>query len=245
MKLTKVKPTETGNPKVRESPTCQICLIKCAPNKLITCPVNNNCKYTMCMKCIGKEKQRLTELNEDTTRMICPACHIEWPFNDSIIAEQYRMYTLHGCPCYCICLNTNECCCRVWCVKNLNHPLYSSTFIQRIIQLAIEKRRKYTRNLIFLKKKFLEQIILIRILQITLITFCFRSIFDIYACAFQNVKIDTYKSDWCLPFFTPWFLALAVVGFILFVLSIFAIILAVITLLSLFQCLCGFDEDDI
>ena len=36
----------------------------------------------MCFKCIGKEKQRLTELNPEMTRMICPACRIKWPLEN-------------------------------------------------------------------------------------------------------------------------------------------------------------------
>ena len=245
MNLTKIKPIDNGNPKVREIPTCQLCLTECRTSKLLTCPVNNNCDYIMCFKCIGKEKQRLTELNPEMTRMICPACRIKWPFNDSITAEQVRRGGTGDCPYYCICITSDNCKCRVSCVKNLNHPLHANLFLQRIIQLAIEKRRKYTRNLIFLKKKFLEQKILIRVLQATLITICFRAIFDIYACVIPNVEINTYKSDWCLPFFTPWFIVLVVAGCALFILSVCAIVLAVIVLLSLFQCLCGFDEDDI
>ena len=82
-------------------------------------------------------------------------------------------------------------------------------------------------------------------LQATLITICFRAIFDIYACVISNVEINTYKSDWCLPFFTPWFIVLVVAGCALFILSVCAIVLALIVVLSLFQCLCSFDEDDI
>lgn len=245
MNLTKIKPIENGNPKIEDISTCQICLTECHEKKLLSCPVNNNCNYVMCFKCIGKEKQRLLELDPDITRMICPACRIKWPFNDSITAEQVRIGRIRECPYYCICITSDNCKCRVSCVKNLNHPLHASLFLQRIIQLAIEKRRKYTRNLIFLKKKFLEQIILIRILQSTLIIICFRAIFDIYACGIPNVEINTYKSDWCLPFFTPWFIVLVVAGCALFILSVCAIILALIVVLSFVQCICGFDEDDI
>ncbi len=245
MNLTKIKPIENGNPKVREIPTCQLCLTECCPSKLLTCPVNNNCDYVMCFKCIGKEKQRLIELNEEMTRMICPACRIKWPFNDSIKAEQVRIGRIRDCPYYCICITSDNCKCRISCVKNLNHPLHASLFLQRIIQLAIEKRRKYTRNLIFLKKKFLEQKILIRVLQATLIAFCFRAIFDIYVCAIPEVDINTSKNDWCLPFFTYWFLILAVVGFLFVVFTVFAILFGVLILISFVQCICGFDEDDI
>jgi len=240
--LTKVKPSEIGNPKLEEETTCQLCLSECSPNKLISCPVNNNCKYTMCMKCIGREKQRLLELNEETTRMICPACRVKWPFDDSITAEQYRMYAICGCPCYCVCLNSNDCCCRVWCVKNLNHPLHSSTFIRTAIQFFIEKKNVYIKNLKFLKKKFFEQLWLIRFLQTSLLIICFRAIFDIYACVIPNVKIDTYKSDWCIPFLTHWFIVIAFVGLIAFIFSVFAIILAFAIVMSLLHCLCGDDD---
>ena len=181
MNLTKVKPIENGNPKVREIPNCQICLNECNPKELLTCPVNNNCNFVMCFKCIGKEKQRLIEISENITRMICPACRVKWPFNDSITAEQVRRSKGCDCPYYCVCIVSDDICCncRVLCIKNLNHPLHASIFIQRIIQIAIEKKRKYIRNLILLKKKFLEQKILIRVLQATLVSFCFRAIFNI------------------------------------------------------------------
>ena len=86
---------------------------------------------------------------------------------------------------------------------------------------------------------------MIRIIQATLITICFRFIFDIYACAIPNVKVETYESDWCLPFFTSWFIVLVVAGCALFILSVCAIVLILIVVLSVLQCLCGFDEDDL
>lgn len=245
MNLTKIKPIENGNPKIEDISTCQICLTECREKKLLSCPVNNNCHYVVCFKCIGKEKQRLLELDPDISRMICPACRIKWPFNDSITAEQVRTGRTADCPYYCICITSDNCKYRVSCVKNLNHPLHASIFIQRVIQSGIEKKKAFVKNLIFIKKKFLEQIILIRILQASLITFCFRAIFNIYVCAIPKIDINTSENDWCLPFFTYWFLLLAIVGFLFVVFTVFAILFAVIIIMSFLQCLCGFDEDDI
>jgi hypothetical protein len=241
MHLTKVKP-ETGNPKIEEKKTCQICFIESKNNKLIVCPVNNNCDYTMCMKCIGKEKQRLMELDENITRMICPACRVKWPFDDSITAEQVRRGREGDCPYYCICITSDNCNCRVWCVKNLNHPLHSNRTMHTTIQNIVAKKNMCIKNLKFLKKKFFEQVELIRFLQIVLLSISFRAIFDIYACAIPNVKIDTSENDWCEPFLTPWFVVLSFVGLILFIFSVFAIILASMILMSFLHCLCG--EDD-
>ncbi len=234
MNTTKVIPVEIGNPKKKEKLSCQLCFAENKIKKLITCPVNNNCNYIVCKKCIGKEKQRIIEINENEKHMICPACRKKWPFNDSVQAEQYRMFGATQCPCYCVCIHNDDNWCQCWCVKNMDHWLYRNNFIQYLII----KKNVCMNNIKFIKQKFFEQKEFILFLQITLLTISFRTIFDIYACAIFGVERDTYEHDWCMPFITPWFIILSVLGLIFFFLSIFAIIFALSIIASFLQCYC-------
>lgn len=240
MNLTKVKPVENGNPKKTNKKTCQLCLNECLNKNLMCCPVNNNCDYTICVKCIALEKQRLINEDINETYMICPACRNQWSVEDSIRAEHYRMFGNGGCPCYCICVDVDKNWFDCICVKNINHCYYRNKQIKYIY----EKKNECIETLCFLKSKFSEQKELIRVLQGILILMSFRFIFNIYACLLPNVEINTSEDDWCLPFLTPWFVVLSIAGMALFAISIFVLAIGIVILLSFIGCLCSSSEDD-
>ena len=227
-----------------ENVECALCL---TTNKryLIGCPVENNCNYVMCKKCIGKEKNRLKELDPPIRRMKCPACTEEWSKEMSLFAEGVSVQNHNCCPCYIVITHETDfiddeprvrtiCSC----YPNPGHCCHNTC--QKIILGYNFYKEAVIHNSRCIYATFMAQKSIIIFCQIVLVCCSARALWQLTYCWIGGIEPDDFDDDWCEPYWNEKFPLFVFGGIILFVIYVFLAMIA-FTILS---CICCDHSDD-